>query len=56
MPTSLTAATVYQRAMMKIERYAEELDRDPEWSVTRALHLSFRVAESEAEASGLRLG
>ena len=50
MPTSLTAAT-YQRAMMKIERYAEELDRDPN-GVTRALLLSFRVAESEAEASG----
>ena len=49
MPTSLTPAT-YQRATMKIERYAEEFGRDPS-SVTRALHLSFRVAESEDEAS-----
>ena len=38
--------------MMKIERYAEEFGRDP-GSVTRAMHLYFRVAGSEAEASAL---
>ncbi len=49
MPAAVTPA-VYQRAMMKIERYCEEFGRDP-GLVTRAMHLYFRVANSEAEAS-----
>ena len=49
MPTSITAAT-YARAVVKIERHAEEFGRDPS-SITRSMHLSFRVGESEEEAS-----
>lgn len=49
MPTSITAAA-YQRAIVIIERYAEEFGRDPT-NITRAMHLSFRVGESEEEAS-----
>ena len=50
MPTSITAAT-YARAVVKIERYAEEFRPGPECSITRAMHLSFRMGKSEAEAS-----
>ena len=49
---AVCSPAVYHRAMIKIERYAEEFGRDP-GSVTRAMHLYFRVADSEAEASAL---
>lgn len=49
MPTSISPA-VYQRATTMIERHAEKFGRDP-GRIERAVHLSFRAAESEAEAS-----
>jgi len=48
-PAGSTTPATYDRAMLKITRYCEELGRDPS-KITRALHLYFHIAESRHEA------